>query len=161
MTAFTDPKIYKASGLPLQINLLAVVSSVAVISIIMFIFGHHWLVKTINLILCLSALYYLRYFKQNSEIKLRITPEGLFYTGFRRSGLKITKYDDKLQWTEIKDVYIEQPEKGPVQIQTTRGSRPFWNAEKPEINTDIIRELNKYIKKEMNAAEQNAQPDSQ
>ncbi len=124
---------------------LAFVLSFAIVSLIIFMFARHWLIKAVTLILCPSAIYYLRYLLRNSEIEISIGPEGITYSGGEKTGLKIKKYDDKLSWNEIRNVHIEEPEKGPIKIQTTRGFLPFWNAENPQMNTESIRELNKYI----------------
>ena len=156
----TDPKVYKANGIYFHMSLLAFGLSFAVLSMIIFMFANHWIVKTVTLMLCPSAIYYIRYLVQNSEIEIRIAPEGIIYTGIEKTGLKIKKYEDRLRWNEIKNIHIEQPEKGPIIIQTTHGSLPFWNAENPSVNTEIIREMNKYITTERKHAEQPNQPDT-
>jgi hypothetical protein len=155
----TDPKVYKVNGIYFHMGLLACVLSFAVVSMIIFMYAHHWIVKAVTLVLCPSAIYYLRYLLQNSEIEISIAPEGIIYTGIRKSGLKMKKYQDRLRWDEIKNIHIEQPEKGPIKIQTTHGSLPFWNAEDPDVNTEIIRELNKYMRTEKKLAEQPNKPD--
>ena len=154
-----DPKVYKANGIYFHMSLLACGLSFAVLSMIIFMFANHWIVKTVTLMLCPSAIYYIRYLVQNSEIEIRIAPEGIIYTGIEKAGLKIKKYEDRLRWNEIKNIHIEQPEKGPIIIQTTHGSLPFWNVENPSVNTEIIREMNKYITTEKKHAEPN-QPDT-
>ena len=156
----TDPKVYKANGIYFHMGLLVCVLSFAVLSMIIFMYARHWIVKTVTLVLCPSAIYYLRYLLLNSEIEISIAPEGIIYTGIEKTGLKIKKYEDTLRWNEIKNVHIEQPEKGPIEIQTTHGSLPFWNAENPNVNTEIIRELNKYITTEKKRSEKPNQPDT-
>jgi len=156
----TDPKVYKANGIYFHMSLLACGLSFAVLSMIIFMFANHWIVKTVTLMLCPSAIYYIRYLVQNSEIEIRIAPEGIIYTGIEKTGLKIRKYEDRLRWNEIKNIHIEQPEKGPIIIQTTHGSLPFWNAEDPNVNTEIIRELNKYMMTEKKREEQPDKPDT-
>ena len=158
MMPSTDPKVYKASGIYQHMSFLAFVLSFAVLSMIIFMFAHHWLVRAVTLMLCPSTIYYLRYILRNSEIEISIGPEGIIYTGIEKRGLKIKRYEDRLRWNEIKSIHMEQPEKGPIQIQTTHGSLLFWNAEDPTVNTEIIRELNNYITAEKRHAGQPNQP---
>jgi hypothetical protein len=155
----TGPKVYKANGIYFHMSLLACVLSFAVVSMIIFMYAHHWIVKAVTLVLCPSAIYYLRYLLQNSEIEISIAPEGIIYTGIERTGLRMKKNEDKLRWNEIQNIHIERPEKGPIRIQTAHGSLPFWNAEDPNVNTEIIRELNKYMTTEMKRAGQPSKPD--
>jgi hypothetical protein len=154
----TDPKVYKANGIYFHMGLLASVLSAAVLGMILLLFAHHWIVKAVGLALCPSAIYYFRYLLQNSEIEISIAPEGILYTGIRKTGLKIRTYKERLRWDEIKRVHIEQPEKGPIKIQTARGSLPFWNADNPAVNAEIIRELDKYITTEKVRAGQPNRP---
>ena len=153
-----DQHIYKSHGYFLIGKLITYSACVAVLCMIFVIFGHHWITKTYNLLLVISSVLYLRYLKQNSEVKLSFGPEGFLYTGIRRSGLKITTYEEKLQWDKINNIFIGHPEKGPIQIETKRGSLLFWNAENPSVNTEIMSELRKYIKTGNHAAEHSNQP---